>query len=293
VDEALELLPMAARRALDRAGKKVSLQEWKRHGLDVRQRLTQLGSDARVDVPAVLRVLEQCQALTTALEAPPEPSADAVPAEVEVAFGPEQPIPAATWSALSALDRYVLCKVAAKRRVERIAQAYEEVIGQSALSNHLEPHGGVRMVNVAEKPVTRRVAVAESWVTLSEQALTRLVQNDGPKGDVLSVARIAAIQAAKKTPDLIPLCHAIALTKVSVQFDIDTAKRALRIEVTTHANDRTGVEMEAMTAASVAALTVYDMLKGVDRGIVLGPIQLTHKHGGRTGDYARSEQEQA
>lgn len=287
VDETLELLPMAARRALDRAGKKVSLAEWKKQPLAVRRQLTALGSEAHVDVPLVQRVLAGCGAVTTGVEAPAEPTALAVPDEVRQAYGSARPIPVATWSALSALDRYVLSKVAAKGRAERLEQAYREIVGQSALSNHLEPQGGLRMVNVEDKPVTRRTAVAEAWVTLSEDALTRLVQRDGPKGDVLAVARIAAIQAAKKTPDLIPLCHAIALTKVSVQFEVDAPARTLRIEVTTHANDRTGVEMEAMTAASVAGLTVYDMLKGVDRGISLGPIRLAHKSGGRTGDYDR------
>ncbi len=176
-------------------------------------------------------------------------------------------------------------------RPERLDAAYHEIIGQSAVSTHLEPGGGVRMVNVTEKPITVRVASAESLVTMSAEAFTRLAQASGPKGDVLGVARIAAIQAAKKTPDLIPLCHAIALTKVTVEFDLRPQSCQLHVLVTTYANDRTGVEMEALTAASVAALTVYDMLKGVDRSMAIGPTQLVHKTGGRSGDFMRTDQE--
>jgi cyclic pyranopterin phosphate synthase len=188
---------------------------------------------------------------------------------------------------LSVLDRYVLVKVAAKARPDRVARAYAEIVGQSAVSNHLEPGGGVRMVNVGEKPVTKRTATAETRVTVSPLALERLIKGDGPKGDVLGVARIAAIQAAKKTPDLIPLCHSLALTKVSVEFEVDQSSSGLRIAVTVQANDRTGVEMEALTAVSVAALTVYDMLKSVDKAMVIGPTRLMEKHGGRTGDFVR------
>lgn len=188
---------------------------------------------------------------------------------------------------MSPLDRYALFKVATNPRPERLDAAYEEVVGQSAVSTHLEPAGGVRMVNVTDKSITQRSASAESLVAMSLDAFTRLTQADGPKGDVLSVARIAAIQAAKKTPDLIPLCHAIHLTKVTVQFDVRPATCSLHILVTTHAHDRTGVEMEALTAVSVAALTVYDMLKGVDRGMTIGPTRLVHKSGGRSGDFER------
>lgn len=287
VDAALELLPMAARRALDHAGKKVSLQDWKAQPLGWRERLTNLGSESEVDAASVRSFLDGSGVPTAELTAESDPSATAVPEAVRAAYGASRPIPEATWSALSALDRYALAKVAVKARPDRLERAYQEIIGQSAVSNHLEPGGGVRMVNVGEKPVTKRTATAETWVRLSPEALERLVKGDGPKGDVFGVARIAAIQAAKKTPDLIPLCHMLALTKVSVEFDVDRGQSTLRIAVTVQANDRTGVEMEALTAVSVSALTVYDMLKSVDRGMVIGPTQLLEKQGGRTGDYAR------
>lgn len=287
VDSGLELMPMAARRALDHVGKKVSLQVWKETSVDVRRRLTVLGSEPNVDVETVNRVLSGGSVATTPIETLRDPSPTAVPDEVRAAFGDTRPIPEATWSALSALDRYVLLKVAHKGRPERLERAYAEIVGQSAVSNHLEPSGGVRMVNVGDKPVTKRTATAETWVSCTRDALERLVKGDGPKGDVFGVARIAAIQAAKKTPDLIPLCHSLALTKVSVAFDVDDTASTLHIAVTVQANDRTGVEMEALTAASVAALTVYDMLKSIDKAMSIGPTRLVEKQGGRSGDFSR------
>lgn len=287
VDAGLELVPMAARRALDHAGKKVSLQDWKAQPVEWRRRLTELGSGLTVDAASVLQLLAEGAAPAAELEPQGDPPATEVPAVILSAFGENRPIPVATWCALSPLDRYALAKVATKARPDRVQRAYVEIVGQSAISNHLEPRGGVRMVNVGDKPVSKRTASAETRVTLSPNALERLVKGDGPKGDVFGVARIAAIQAAKKTSDLIPLCHVLALTKVSVEFEVFERENALRIVVTVQANDRTGVEMEALTAVSVAALTVYDMLKGVDRGIVIGPTQLLEKHGGRTGDFVR------
>lgn len=290
VDGRLLLMPLAARRALDGIGQKVSLEEWQRLPLSFRSHLVALGSASELELPLIQQLLTQFGVDTTPtgrLDAPPS---DTLPQAVAEAFGPTRPIPLATWSALSPLDRYALVKVAAKARPERLESAYNEIIGQSAISTHLEPGGGARMVNVSEKPVTQRVASAESIVTMSSDAFTRLTNASGPKGDVLGVARIAAIQAAKKTPDLIPLCHAIHLTKVTVEFDLRPASCQLHVLVTTHATDRTGVEMEALTAASVAALTVYDMLKGVDRSMVIGPTQLVHKTGGRSGDFSREVQ---
>jgi cyclic pyranopterin phosphate synthase len=287
VDAALDLLPMAARRALDHAGKKVSLGDWKQQPITWRQQLVILGSDSSVDASSVLQLLEHGRVPTTSIEACGDPVPTVIPDAVRVAFGASRPIPEATWSALSALDRYALVKVSVKARPERLDRAHQEIIGQSAVSNHLEPGGGVRMVNVGEKPISKRTATAETWVKLSPDALERLVKGDGPKGDVFGVARIAAIQAAKKTSDLIPLCHTLALTKVSVEFDVDREASKLRIAVNVQANDRTGVEMEALTAVSISALTVYDMLKSVDRAMVIGPTQLLEKQGGRTGDYSR------
>jgi cyclic pyranopterin phosphate synthase len=203
------------------------------------------------------------------------------------AFGAERPISAAVWGSLTPLDRYALAKVADRARPERIAAAYAEIVGQTAVSTHVAASGGARMVDVAEKATTHRRAEAESAVTMSAVAFARLAAADVAKGDVLGTARIAGIMAAKKTHALIPLCHPIALTKVTVDLALDSAARAVRITAVAEATDRTGVEMEALVAASVAALTVYDMLKSIDRGMTMGPTELASKSGGRSGDYRR------
>ena len=152
---------------------------------------------------------------------------------------------------------------------------------------HLDEQGRARMVDVSGKDVSRRIAVARGRVVMQPSTLALLVSGRAPKGDVLAVARVAAIQAAKKTPELIPLCHGITLTGVEVEFDSDAAKGELRIEARVQALDRTGAEMEALTAVSVAALTIYDMLKAVDRGMVIGEIALWEKRGGKSGDWRR------
>jgi cyclic pyranopterin phosphate synthase len=151
---------------------------------------------------------------------------------------------------------------------------------------HLDAEGRARMVDVADKDVTRRDASASAIVRMQASTMALLRGGRTPKGDVLATARIAGIQAAKRTPELIPLCHHIALTRVEVDFAPLDDER-LRIEARTSARDRTGVEMEALTAASVAALTIYDMLKAVDRGMVIERVQLETKAGGRSGDWQR------
>ena len=153
--------------------------------------------------------------------------------------------------------------------------------------SHLDERGQARMVGIGDKPVTARMAVASARVVMQPQTLAVLQGGAASKGDVLAVARVAGIQAAKRTHELIPLCHAIALTKSEITFEIDEAGAALCIEARVHALDRTGVEMEALTAASVAALTVYDMLKAIDRGMRIEHIALQEKHGGKTGSWTR------
>ena len=152
---------------------------------------------------------------------------------------------------------------------------------------HLDARGQARMVDVGDKPIARRMALARGMVRMQPATLALLVGGTAPKGDVLAAARIAAIQAAKKTPELIPLCHALVLTSVEVEFTPDEAASALRIAVRVHAMDRTGVEMEALTAVSVAALTIYDMLKAKDRAMTIDGIALHEKSGGKSGDYRR------
>jgi cyclic pyranopterin monophosphate synthase len=283
----LELLPLAARRALDVAGRRLSRAGWRSLSLEARRALIQAGSEPRVDVAEIERLVAPAVPSADVVEPAPEPSADGVPASVVAALGPDRPLPASVWAALAPLDRYALANVCARGRAERIEAAYAEIVGHSAVSSHLGPGGGARMVGIGEKAITARRAVAEAIVTLGPDALDRLRRHAVPKGDVLGTARIAGILAAKRTPELIPLCHHVQLTRVVVDFEILADVSAVRILASAEAADRTGVEMESLVAASVAALTLYDMLKGVDRGITIGPTRLLEKTGGRTGEYRR------
>lgn len=149
---------------------------------------------------------------------------------------------------------------------------------------HFDERGAARMVDVSDKAATARRAVARGSVTMAPATLA-LVDSGAAKGDVLGVARIAGIMAAKRTAELIPLCHPLALSKVAVEFSVDAAAACVAIEATVATTGPTGVEMEALTAVSVAALTVYDMLKAVDRGMTIGDIRLVLKEGGKSGRY--------
>ncbi|WP_405278712.1 cyclic pyranopterin monophosphate synthase MoaC [Cobetia sp. Ld8] len=155
---------------------------------------------------------------------------------------------------------------------------------------HLNARGEAHMVDVADKQETRREARASARVSMLPATLALLAEGGLPKGDVLATARIAGIQAAKRTHELIPLCHALMLSKVTVEFTLDSANSCVEIQVLCRLNGRTGVEMEALTAASVAALTLYDMCKAVDKGIVIGDIQLETKTGGKSGDWQRPDE---
>ncbi|MDQ3035282.1 MAG: cyclic pyranopterin monophosphate synthase MoaC [Myxococcota bacterium] len=143
------------------------------------------------------------------------------------------------------------------------------------------------MVDVSHKDVTVREAIAAASVRMSKSARARLEAGDVPKGDVWATARIAGIQAAKRTSELIPLCHAIALATVEITFDVDPDGERVHVRARVKARDRTGVEMEALTGATIAALTLYDMLKAIDRAIVIEQVVLLEKHGGVRGDWAR------
>ena len=146
---------------------------------------------------------------------------------------------------------------------------------------HLDDSGAAHMVDVGAKPATRRRAVAGGRIAMSAEALAAIRSGNAPKGDVLSTARIAGIMAAKRTSDLIPLCHPLALTKVSVEFDWEDT--GISVRTTAETTGPTGVEMEALTAASVALLTLYDMAKALDRAMILSDIRLLEKSGGRSG----------
>jgi cyclic pyranopterin phosphate synthase len=153
--------------------------------------------------------------------------------------------------------------------------------------SHFNAAGEAHMVDVGDKGVTRRTAVAEGWIVMRPATLERIVAGAHAKGDVLGVARIAGIMAAKRTADLIPLCHPLALTRVAVDLEPVVAKNAIHCQATVQTQGRTGVEMEALTAVQIALLTVYDMCKAVDRGMTLTDIRLLEKTGGQSGVWRR------
>ena len=152
---------------------------------------------------------------------------------------------------------------------------------------HVDRSGRPRMVDVSDKPVTARRAVAEATVAVSQETLSLVIDGGGPKGDVLGVAELAGVMAAKRTSELIPLCHPLPLTDLVVAVTPDRAAGLLRVRAEAATTAQTGVEMEALTAASVAALTIYDMVKAVDKTMVIGDVRLMFKSGGRSGTYVR------
>ena len=154
---------------------------------------------------------------------------------------------------------------------------------------HFDADGKAAMVDVSDKDITARSATAAGSVHVSPETMTLIAAGDMKKGDVLGVARLAGIMAAKRTPDLIPLCHPLALTSVAVDLECNPEAGTVEITATCKLKGRTGVEMEALTAVSVAALTVYDMCKAVDKAITIGEVRLLHKAGGRSGDYSRDD----
>ena len=150
---------------------------------------------------------------------------------------------------------------------------------------HFDDRGNAHMVDVGAKGETERVAVARASVTMQPATIKLIAAKKAAKGDVLAVAQLAGIMAAKRTPELIPLCHPLSLSSVDVKLSLDKKRNAVDIEATCKLKGRTGVEMEALTAASVAALTVYDMCKSVDRGMVISEVKLLHKSGGKSGTF--------
>lgn len=153
---------------------------------------------------------------------------------------------------------------------------------------HFDNQGQAHMVDVSGKADTKRVAVATGRITMSAPAYEILVSGQSKKGDVLAIARIAAIQGAKQTSTLIPLCHPLGLTHVSIDFELDNDNRAVEVIATTETTGKTGVEMEALTAVSVGLLTIYDMMKAVDKGMEMGSIHLLEKKGGKSGHWTHA-----
>jgi cyclic pyranopterin phosphate synthase len=154
-------------------------------------------------------------------------------------------------------------------------------------SSHFDEQGAARMVDVGDKAETRREAIARGQIALSREAFDAVVAGTARKGDVLGVARIAAIQAAKRTSEWIPLCHPLALDGIDVSFTPERSGPSIAIEARVRTSGRTGVEMEALVAVSAAALTIYDMCKSIDRGMVIGDVRLARKSGGKSGLYER------
>jgi cyclic pyranopterin phosphate synthase len=270
----LRFLPLAARRALDRAGIKISLEAWLAMDLSARRALVREGSAGRVDADRVEKIIARAGVPLASIDKVPEPRA--LPPNLRETLGAER------WRDLTPIARYALIK-ASQKGGERLRQATEEIMGTS-WSNHLASDGTVRMVNVGDKEATARRAVAQARVEMQRATFDLLSRGETPKGDALATARIAGIQAAKRTSELIPLCHNITLTKVDITIELRAG--GATIQAAAEARDRTGVEMEAMVAASTAALTLYDMLKGIDRGIAF-TVQLLEKRGGKSGTWTR------
>ena len=156
----------------------------------------------------------------------------------------------------------------------------------SSTLTHFDTHGQAHMVDVASKPATHRIAVAQGRILMNPATLAIILEGTAKKGDVLGIARIAGIMAAKKTSDLIPLCHPLALTHVAMTFESDGASTSIGCQATVETVGPTGVEMEALTAVQVALLTIYDMCKAVDRAMVITDVKLLEKHGGKSGSFS-------
>lgn len=157
----------------------------------------------------------------------------------------------------------------------------------SSTLTHINASGEAHMVDVGDKAITQREATAEAWIYMNPTTLEQLLSAQNKKGDVLATARIAGIQAAKRTWELIPLCHPLMITKVTIDLVPNAEKSAIQIIATCRVNGQTGIEMEALTAASVTALTIYDMGKAIDRGMVIGDIALLEKKGGKSGHWTK------
>jgi cyclic pyranopterin phosphate synthase len=294
IDDALRLVPLAARRALDALGCKLSLEGWLSLPHEHRRALVEAGAGDRVDL-GVEALLDRASPRASRIPRAVEPDAAVVPAALASAVGSTAALDDRRWRDLRALDRYALAKYVA--RPEKLARACAEILGVTLA--HLTSTGEARMVDVGEKPETSRRAVAGACVRTTREVLAaidaaRPKQREDvptvpalPKGDVLAAARIAGILAAKRTPELVPLCHPVRTTRAAIEFESDHTRGELHVRAIVEAVDRTGVEMEAMVAAAVASLTVYDMIKSADRWATIDQVRLEAKSGGKSGDVKR------
>jgi cyclic pyranopterin phosphate synthase len=283
IDETLPYLPLAARRVLDRLGRKLSLEGWLSLGIGDRRRIVKAGADDTVDGEAV-SVIERAVPPPSRIDPANEPDPTSPGPEIVRALGAFRPIHDARWQALRPLDRYALAKCVAKP--EKLARGYDEIFRAAPLS-HLTSAGAAHMVDVAAKAESVRRAVASAAVRTTPAVIETIATGNVAKGDVIAVARVAGILAAKRTPELVPLCHPVRTTGVALDFEANAAHGELRIRATIEAVDRTGVEMEAMVAASVASLTVYDMIKSADRWATIDAVRLESKSGGKSGSVVR------
>ena len=284
----LKLLPLAARRALDVSGWKLSLAGWTSLSQFDRHALVAYGTAERIDTSAVEALVRLATPSATPIDASIEGALEECDDRAARLLHPYRVL-ASAWPGLSRLSRFALRHLAKRGDAERLAVAFDEVVGRALQLTHLDSKGEARMVDVGEKGVTKRRAVARARVKMLPKTALLVVEHGGPKGDVLASARIAGIMASKRTSDLIPLCHPIALSHVALELTVDPEAGVVTILATTETWDRTGVEMEAMVAVSVAALTVYDMLKGAQRDIAIEDVVLLEKEGGRSGHYVRTE----
>ncbi|MGO9835721.1 MAG: cyclic pyranopterin monophosphate synthase MoaC [Polyangiaceae bacterium] len=283
IDETLPYLPLAARRVLDTLGRKLSHEGWLSLGIGARRRIVQAGAGDAVERDA-LSVFDRAVPPPSRIDPSPDPDRVSPAPDLVHALGAARPLDDARWQALRPLDRYALAKCAAKP--EKLARAYDEIVPAVRLT-HLGRGGEARMVDVGAKASTARRAVASATVRTTPAVVQAIAAGSVAKGDVLAVARVAGILAAKRTPDLIPLCHPVQTTSVAIDFEPDATRGDLRIRATVEAVDRTGVEMEAMVAASVSSLTVYDMIKSADRWATVAEVRLESKSGGKSGSVVR------
>jgi cyclic pyranopterin phosphate synthase len=400
----LEFVPLAARRALDIAGVRVTLEAWRSLTLGDRRALVAAGAPEDVDVEQVLAGVRRATPPATRIAPTPDPDPLEPPESITRALGIGRCLDARTWSELRSLDRFAIVhgyrRAVAKGTPTQLEVTFDAIVGpprtpthpmqalppmtptrpmdalplmtparpMSALSpptpsrplevgqrvggsavgrmstpldraargpitadrpgyskpgaysistppppprqdsprsqpissgerapsprpprsTHLDEHGEVHMVPVSDKQKTVRRAVARGTVRMKRETAELIATGKAPKGEVLATARVAGILAAKRTPDLVPLCHHVALTRVSVELEVDVNEGCVEVLAMTEAVDRTGVEMEAMVAVSIACLTLYDMLKGVDRDIEITKVFLAEKIGGKTGHWVKS-----
>ncbi len=300
-NEDLGWIPLAARRALDHAGLKLSLAAWRGLGMSQRRALISAGTAPAVAIEAVERLVAAAAPPANRTTPRPDPDAGSVPQALMAALGERASELSSRWQTLEPLERYVLDKLVPRGeggRPGRLYAAHDYFLrakpaaphaeGKATQPSHLDERGEARMVDVSAKPATKRVAVAGARLSLAPATLEALAEGRIEKGDALATARIAGIQAAKRTPELIPLCHGVALTSVEVALELVREPPSVVVTATARAFDRTGVEMEALVAASVASLTLYDMLKSIDREMTVGEVALLEKSGGRSGHYRRN-----